>query len=519
VWDTGGNSVSLGRLPTNLPSIPNGENFIGDQKLSSDYRHYVFSSRDLAFAPGGLTSAPGSVYDNDVPSRTLSIASRLPNGSDIPRDGGPGDEYLKVLAVSADGSHILIGSESSKGGDNVYMRINGASSERIAEGVRAIGMTRSGSRVLLASNLQLTSDDHDDSGDIFAWSEATGSLTRVSQGDGAGDTDDCAATWVGKCGALELRTNRRDTDNVFAPSSGDVFFYSAENLDGTTPGVPNQRNLYYWYDGEVQLVTTLDPGTRVDRMQISPDGVHAAFVTKSRVTGYDNDGFAEMYAYDAQTRVVKCVSCNPTGEPPTADVAASANGIFMSDDGRTFFSTSDALVPQDTNGGVIDVYEFVNGRPQLITTGTGLNDLYAGGSFFFEPQHIGLESVSADGMDLYFSTFETLVPQDENGNFVKFYDARTAGGFPLDPDLLPCKAADECHGPGSVAPADLQVGSGASLDGGNAAPAVKHKVRRRHSHRAKRHAGRKRSRRRAHHIKGKRVAHANRRNRRHRPNG
>ena len=40
----------------------------------------------------------------------------------------------------------------------------------------------------------------------------------------------------------------------------------------------------------------------------------------------------------------------------------------MSNDGRTFFYTIDALVPKDTNN-LRDVYEYVDGRPQLITTG------------------------------------------------------------------------------------------------------------------------------------------------------
>jgi hypothetical protein len=44
------------------------------------------------------------------------------------------------------------------------------------------------------------------------------------------------------------------------------------------------------------------------------------------------------------------------------------------------------------------------------------------------------------------------VPQDKNGEFLVFYDARVGGGFPYEPPLAPCEAADECHGPGSTAP-------------------------------------------------------------------
>ena len=46
-------------------------------------------------------------------------------------------------------------------------------------------------------------------------------------------------------------------------------------------------------------------------------------------------------------------------------------------------------------------------------------------SLFSSNEYTGLEAVSHDGTDVYFSTFETLVGRDHNGEFVKFYDART----------------------------------------------------------------------------------------------
>jgi hypothetical protein len=42
---------------------------------------------------------------------------------------------------------------------------------------------------------------------------------------------------------------------------------------------------------------------------------------------------------------------------------------------------------------------------------------------------------------------------------VKIYDARVLGGFPYVPPEVPCKASDECHGPGSLAPAAPNIGS------------------------------------------------------------
>ena len=88
----------------------------------------------------------------------------------------------------------------------------------------------------------------------------------------------------------------------------------------------------------------------------------------------------------------------------------------MSDDGRVFWSTKDPLVPRDTNDDT-DVYEYTGGRPQLITTGisekkrgfeaacSGLCDFF--GRFFWIKQ--GLVGVSSDGIDVYFTTSDTLV--------------------------------------------------------------------------------------------------------------
>ena len=136
-----------------------------------------------------------------------------------------------------------------------------------------------------------------------------------------------------------------------------------------------------------------------------------------------------MYSYEPSNGRILCVSCPITGEAPTANVEGSKRGLFMSNDGRAFFSTTDALVPQDTNG-LIDVYEYVDGRPQLISAGTGAADERSGNG---AGESGGLVGVSADGVNVYFSTYDTLVAQDHNGQFLKFYDARTGGGFSAPP--------------------------------------------------------------------------------------
>jgi hypothetical protein len=169
-----------------------------------------------------------------------------------------------------------------------------------------------------------------------------------------------------------------------------------------------------------------------------------------------------MYRYNPATRDVVCVSCIPSGEPPTSNVGASQDGLFMTDDGRTFFTTDDPLVHADTNE-TQDVYEYVDGHAQLITPGTGDTTL-SRGLGLNEP---GLDGVSGGGTDVYFSTYQSLVPTDHNGLFLKFYDARASGGFPSPNPTPPCAAADECHGAGTAAPAPLSVGTTASLGAGS----------------------------------------------------
>ena len=206
------------------------------------------------------------------------------------------------------------------------------------------------------------------------------------------------------------------------------------------------------------------------RINVSPDDSHMAFVTASRLSSYDNADHLEMYSYTPASGALVCDSCNPDGRPATADVQASQDGLFMTNDGRTFFSTTESLVPQDTNEGP-DVYEYVGGRPQLITPGTGTAS--AGSavySFAASNELPGLVGVSADGADVYFGTFDPLVSGDQNGNFFSFYDARTNGGFAQPPPVAPCDAAEECHGPGNEAPALPTQGTAATLAGGNAAP-------------------------------------------------
>lgn len=495
------------RLPTNIEDVPGGHEARGAHRMSPDFTHFVFSTNMAVFAPEGVTGGVGSVYDNDIEAETVELISRRQNGSAIPQDGP--EHVLEIPGISPNGDHILIDAESSEGTVRLYMRVNTGipvtyDVSRDQPVKKFMGMTRDGSKVLFVTGAPLAAEDTDTSDDLYMWQEAGDKLTVLSQGSDSlgsetGNTDSCTG---GNCNVTPVTTTRQiekklrsidGPDDVVAEQNGDTFFFSPEILDPSSPGIKNSKNLYMVRDGDVQLVSIFDPGTGISRMQISPDGAHTGLITASRMTSYDNKGFEQMYTYEADSRLIRCASCNPSGAAPTANVEGSQGGPFMTDDGRVFFATKDALVAQDSNFPITDVYEYVAGRPQLISAGTGGRD-FTGGSetldLFTAPVYTGLESVSKDGTDVYFSTYDKLVSTDLNGAFIKFYDARSGGGFPLDAAVAPCVAADECHGPDSSPPARPTITTGKQLgDGGNAASkAKKKKKKRKHRKKKKKHA-------------------------------
>jgi len=514
----------LGRLPTNVGVIKGGTQFHGDEELSGDFSHFFLSTR-TPFTPDGRSTSPGSVYDNDIGAKTVSVISKLPGGEDIPVQPSVSGDPTRVTGIageSTNGSRVLLAGTTSAACNvnqypfecpymlaspaRLYMRVGNAVTYDVSRGEEVYfgGMTKNASKVLFTTAKALDAADTDTSLDMYMWEEQGDKLTLVSQEGSLGNSDACSASWTPKCGVQILTPEKQvgslyyelvarvpGLDDELARDSGDIFFYSPEDLVAGEVGGDGQRNLYLYHHGHLRLVTTFEPNTEVERITISADGAHAAFMTKATLTAYKSNLHREVYTYDAETGALRCASCNPSGVAPTQPpegVSVSEAGPFMVDDGRTFFATKESLVPEDTDG-IRDIYEYAGGRPRLISSGTG-NRESTGGlellSAFFGDLQTSLESVSRDGTDVYFSTFDTLVPQDQNGSFLKMDAARSGGGFDQIPNLESCAAADECHGVGSAPPVPAEVGTGGSLGAtGNLAP-PKHKKKKRHRTRHRR---------------------------------
>jgi hypothetical protein len=526
VWNASTGAL-IERWPTNLESVPGGKSFVGTPKVSPDFTHFVFSS-NVAFAPGGeefesymyccgggdevyeglCCSAP--IYDNTISTGQVSLIS-IKEDEITPFRGAP-------VHVSDDGSRILMSetNDLAAGASRpLFIRVNDSRTYDIAGGkpVRYAGSTADGKTVYATSAEQLTADDHDSSVDLFVWRESEPhSLTRVSVGSGgtAGDSDSCAASWVSQCGVGTISLNpyfgppggtagqatgNGTSDGPIATANGDIYFESPEQLV-VGKGEPDQVNLYLYRDGTVRYVTTMTTAITCDeenenivacsqgpvaRMEVTPSGDHMAFITASPLTSYDANGHSEMYSYSPASGRIECASCRPDSQPAKSNAAGSQNGLFLTTDGRVFFSTRDPLMPRDTNG-ANDVYEYSEGKPQLISAGLGVTtESFAG---FYGTQTIpGLVSVSANGTDVYFATYDNLVTQDHNGQGIKIYDARTGGGFPAERPRLECVAADECHGAGSASPASPPDRTSANL--GKAATRSKHRKHATHKHKHK----------------------------------
>jgi hypothetical protein len=292
-----------------------------------------------------------------------------------------------------------------------------------------------------------------------------------------------------------------------------VYFWSTKALNGE--GDAGQLNLYLFESdspatGATRLVATLPYASNTRDQEygpvarpyfrsarITPDGRHAVFTTNASLTGYVNRAVGsgnpavEVYVYDATANggdgELSCVSCNPTGQRPKArfidrtvgqpsvnEFAAVIPGYYTSlqaprvitDDGsRVFFESFDALLTQDTNGKA-DVYEWMaegagncsDQSPLYSPVNSGCLALISSGESAADSKLI---DASGSGSDVFFSTGQSLLPQDPG--LTDIYDARVGGGFPPPPNPAPGCEGEACQGP--LTPPNDPTPSSASFQG------------------------------------------------------
>jgi hypothetical protein len=201
-------------------------------------------------------------------------------------------------------------------------------------------------------------------------------------------------------------------------------------------------------------------------MQLTADGHYLLFATYARLGAGDTDEGQDVYRYDAETGALVRISIgqdgygnngNATNANAWIEQAAPAPRMSISEDGeQVFFTTPEALVPQDSNG-VNDVYQWENGQVYLISDGVA-----PGGSVLW--------TVNPSGENVLFSTADQLTSSDGDTAW-DVYDAHVDGGFPVPPTPASC-SGEACQGSPPTAGALPSPGSATLTGGGNIASAA-----------------------------------------------
>ena len=413
-------------------------------------------------------------------------------------------------AVSSDGSRVVWSS-----GGHLYLRdmgreasvqldeVQGGSGVGSADVAEFQTAASDGSRVFFTDSRQLTND-----------SSGASDLYECQIVEEAGEL---------KCRLTDLTGNAGVQAGVMGAIAGAsedgsyVYFVASGVLTGTQANrgekaIFGQPNLYMRHAGVTRLIGVLSPEDKNDwenvevlSARVSPDGHWFAFMSARSITGYDNRDLAsgkhdeEVFLYHADQEGegnLVCASCNPTGGRPDGvewskylegtDLKSYSSGFnygraiagvipgwtsrfyqsrYLSNSGRLFFDSFDALVAQDTNG-ADDAYQFEpsgvgdctlasatfvvasNGCIGLISSGTSKE-----GSSFLD--------ASESGRDIFFLTTAQLSASDTD-SAIDIYDAHECGTSkdcsPPPPTPVPACEGDACQTP-VAAPEDPTPGS------------------------------------------------------------
>jgi hypothetical protein len=434
--------------------------------ISADARHLAFTEFFTKLLPiGELKEFTQNVYQSD--NGVLSLAGILPDGS-VPANGSePAVPQLGESngggyrgAMSADGSRLLFLATPNEN-RQLYMRVDGERTVRVSEpengetfepsGVQVQYMTPDGRNVFFVTSSKLLSEDENEGPDLYRWTYGpdpehernltlitnTGELSLDGLSNGVvGVSDDGSRVYYQTMGS-----------HLFVWDNGATRLISSDAEENTT---------------EKYSLAAIMSGPGLGR--VSPDGMWLAFLSAGSLntdgihalTGQPilnhSNGTSdfEVYLYSLKDEQLTCVSCPSApassyasvlpevtnGDPKLTNVGIRPQ--FLSDDGRVFFSTAEALLPQDTNG-VTDVYEYdgETGTLSLLSPGTGS-----------EPTTFA--DASASGEDVFVQTHQQLVAEDRD-SLVDMYDVRAGGGFPAPP-AAPAGCGTECQPPPSGSP-------------------------------------------------------------------
>jgi WD40-like Beta Propeller Repeat len=551
----------VGYLPLVTPAnLPPGTKFGGpfDNGGVSFEGATPNMSRVLLTSGAALTSKATENGLYEWSGGALGLVSVLPGAGEAPVAGYLGSRQGRVArnAISADGSRVFWTSDAG----HLYMRDTSArvtvqidAAQGIPEpasGCSAFQLaSRDGSRVYFTDNERLTPDstagggcDTQEKHDLYECE-----VVETAGAPACNLFDLTVDANPGEDAAVQglLPGGSEDGAYVYLVANG-VLGNGAE--EGATPGDCRGEesegtrtcNLYVLHNSSgtwtTRFIARLSSAENVDwspsllrglAARVSPDGRYLAFMSRERLTGYDNADVnsgqpdEEVYLYHAATSPtgelepghLVCASCNPSGARPVGLemteegdkiplinedlvwgsqwVAASVPGWvgvdqfrarrqprYLSDSGRLFFDGVDALVPQASNNAA-DVYEYEPaGVGSCLTADATFGQASDGCVALVSGASSGEESVfldaSENGGDVFFLTSARLSPQDRDTAY-DVYDAHVCSATVPCPALTvglpPCTTGDSCKAAPSSQPAIFGAPASATFSGiGNVAP-------------------------------------------------
>jgi hypothetical protein len=452
---------------------------------SDDFSHVVLGSTGRQ-----TTDAPEGNFEKvfDWHEGQLSLVSRDPAGAPFLTKSAVVANANAYGGISSSGNRIAFqnpvpevstpasGAPFGCPSNNceIYLRIDGSRTVDVSEsectsscGARAgaffLRGTPDGSKLWFESEAKLVNGDESSSGlDLYMYSDSP---------DPAAEPN---LTLLSRDGEPADGTGAEVQQVLGTSEDGSVVFFVAKGQIVPGASIAPGYKIYRWrWNGGspvVEYLTTLplgggggeDPSaglnwfrakpnaklgaasleTAMDRL-VSPDGKYLLLQTERQLDpAADQDGDVDQYRWDEEDGFV-CVTCQIPGRvsqgasyvspptPPTSLIARPSN-ITMSDDGsRVFFQSRDALVADDQNGNVQDVYEWEDGDISLVSSGDSNRDAY-------------LLGASRSGDDVFFVTDSPLVGWDTD-SFRDIYDARVGGGFPEPPEVAPPCEGDACR--------------------------------------------------------------------------
>jgi hypothetical protein len=318
---------------------------------------------------------------------------------------------------------------------DVYSSSGGVISLVSAPGVGASGAPKSagfsgasadGTKVFFSTAESLVTADTDTVDDVY---ERSGGTTTLVSVPGVGSSGSPAA----------INFSRASADG------SKVFLVTSENL--VTADTDGFQDVYERSGGTTTLTSVEGVGssgspTTVGLAGITSDGSKVFLATTENFIAGDTDGKQDFFERSGG-------STSWITAPEAGGEASSGTpffGGFSADGSKVFFTTEDALIAGDTDGGLDDVYMRSGGTTTLIS------EAGVGGSGPAGTSSFG--GTSSDGSKVIFSSQEDLVAGDADG-FGDLYE-RSGGTTTLV----------SAPGAGATGPGDGVIFDANSTDGG-----------------------------------------------------